>query len=90
MKIQKQCKMCRKLYTLEVSNVGYEMMLAGAHIQDAFPELSLDDRELLISGICGKCFDDIFAEDEEDGPDWDDLDGENEYEDDDSDEEFDD
>lgn len=79
MKIQKQCKMCRKVYTLEVSEEGYEMMLAGAHIQDAFPELSVDDRELLISGICGKCFDDIFAADE---PDWDELDGENEHEDD--------
>lgn len=88
MKIQKQCRMCRKVITLEVSESGYEMMLAGAHIQDAFPELSVDDRELLISGICGSCFDELFAEDDE-GPDWDELDGENDR-DDFSDEEFED
>lgn len=31
-------------------------------IQDAIPSLSVDDRELLISGICGPCFDSLFKE----------------------------
>jgi hypothetical protein len=32
----------------------------GKLIQDAMPTLSVDDREFLISGICGKCFDEMF------------------------------
>ncbi len=34
----------------------------GALIQDAFPEMSADDREILISGICKKCQDETFEE----------------------------
>ena len=33
-------------------------------IQDAFPELSANDRQLIQSGICGLCFDNLFKEDE--------------------------
>ena len=29
-------------------------------VQDAFPELTPDQRELFISGLCGTCFDKIF------------------------------
>ena len=36
----------------------------GALIQDAFPYLSTDDRELLMSGICKPCFDDMANEEE--------------------------
>lgn len=32
------------------------------HVQDAFPHLSLDDRESMISGSHGPCFDAAFAE----------------------------
>lgn len=32
------------------------------NIQDIFPEHSADDRELILSGICGKCFDSLFEE----------------------------
>ena len=37
----------------------------GALIQDAMPYLSADDRELLISGTCGACFDKMFPPDPE-------------------------
>ena len=32
-------------------------------IQNAFPYLTPDERELIISRICGKCFDKMFGED---------------------------
>jgi len=32
----------------------------GMHIQNAFPYLDSGQREILISGICGPCFDKIF------------------------------
>jgi hypothetical protein len=35
----------------------------GMLIQDAMPELSADERQLLISGTCGKCWDKMFQED---------------------------
>tara|TARA_Y100000310_G_C20387451_1_gene671140 strand:+ start:362 stop:508 length:147 start_codon:yes stop_codon:yes gene_type:complete len=34
----------------------------GSYIQNAMPYLSADERELLISGTCGPCFDVMFAE----------------------------
>lgn len=34
-------------------------------MQDIFPELSVGDRELLISGTCSKCWDKLFPEDDE-------------------------
>ena len=41
--------------------------LAGAHIQRAYKSLTADERELLISGTCGPCFDSLFEKDEEQG-----------------------
>lgn len=32
----------------------------GKHIQDAFPYLSANDREALITGYCGPCWDREF------------------------------
>lgn len=31
------------------------------HVQDHFPDLDADSRELILSGICGKCFDHMFG-----------------------------
>lgn len=36
----------------------------GARIQDAFPNMPAGDREWLISGICGTCFDEMFDEED--------------------------
>lgn len=33
-------------------------------IQDIFPEIKYDKREMLISGICPKCWDEMFGEEE--------------------------
>jgi hypothetical protein len=39
----------------------------GVLIQNALPNVNEDQREFLISGICGKCFDKMFVEpDDED------------------------
>ena len=35
------------------------------HVQDIFPELSLEEREFLISGITPEEWDEIFGEEEE-------------------------
>jgi len=33
----------------------------GKYIQNAMPYLSADEREILVSGICGDCFDKMFG-----------------------------
>ncbi|MCR8576445.1 hypothetical protein [Streptomyces sp. Isolate_219] len=38
----------------------------GKFVQDAFPYLTDDQRELLVSKTCGPCFDVMFGDDEGD------------------------
>lgn len=64
--IKTKCKECGKIYTLEVKQSQYDRYIKGDFAQHAFPNVSPEDRELhFISGICGKCWDNLFAEEEE-------------------------
>jgi len=63
--IKKTCFQCKKEHELHLPETGYNAWQEGAYIQDAMPQVSADDRELLISGICGKCFDGLFADEDE-------------------------
>lgn len=61
--IKKRCMLCGQIHKLEVPEEAwdeYTMNLTDRNIQDIFPELSADERELIISGICGTCFDRTF------------------------------
>lgn len=61
-----QCKSCGKIFNLEVKATSYDSYCRGMmHAQDAFPELTPAERELLISGLCGECWDALF-DDEDD------------------------
>lgn len=66
--IETCCPICRKTSTIEVPVDGYVLWRFGAPIQDAFPNLSADVREQLVSGICPACWDEMFADDEEEDP----------------------
>jgi hypothetical protein len=61
------CRMCKKHKRLEVTHEEYKQYDKGAMIQDAFPTMDAGDRELLISGICGPCFDSMFPPEPTDG-----------------------
>lgn len=54
------CKVCKKAHDVNISGVQLRAIHEGNHVQDVAPHLSADDRELLISGICGTCFDKMF------------------------------
>jgi hypothetical protein len=55
------CRQCKRELQLRVPDYNYQMWHnRQASVQDAFPMLTADEREILISGICGKCFDGIF------------------------------
>lgn len=57
------CRMCGKKHVIIMPAAGYLLWAQRrAKIQDALPNLTADERELLVSGICGKCFDKMFAE----------------------------
>lgn len=59
--INAECNMCCRRYKVEVLDKDYEDWKNGeGYIQDLMPYLSPGERELLISGYCGECFDEIF------------------------------
>ena len=60
------CWNCETSHIVEVPAVGWKAWRSGELIQDALPELNADNRELLMSGTCGDCWELFFPEDEED------------------------
>jgi len=59
------CPFCQKQSTLTVSAEGYNKWGTGTLIQEAFPELGPSEREGLMTGICGPCWDKMWAEDDD-------------------------
>lgn len=55
-----ECPSCRKTDEFEVDERGYNRWRSGTHIQNAFPDLNVDRREQLMSGICPPCWDAEF------------------------------
>lgn len=74
-KIITTCPFCGHAHSVFVNEADYWDWQDGALVQDAFPYLSANDRELLISGICSTCWDKYFGSDEEPDPDWRDIHG---------------
>lgn len=56
------CSRCSTKIELSVDEKDIARYKSGELIQNCFPYLSADQREILISGICGTCFDELFAE----------------------------
>lgn len=59
------CHITGKAVTVKVAADGLFAYRQGAMIQDAFPDLSKDEREFLISGISKEGWDKIFSGEEE-------------------------
>jgi len=57
------CKKCNVNHTITLDKERYIKWQTRTRIQEVFPEMDIDTRELLISGICGSCFDKLFSED---------------------------
>ena len=66
---------CGKTFTLAVPEAEYKNWKDGMLIQDAMPSLGQDDRELLISGTCPKCWAEMMVEPEPADPAEDDDNG---------------
>jgi len=65
--LQGKCVECEIPQAITVDSQAYYDWQHGQLIQNAFPNMLPDQREFLISGICGKCFDKMFeGKDDED------------------------
>ena len=51
------CTFCGKQATVNLPLKGFQKWQLGAYVQDAFPGMPVDVRELLISGTCSRCWD---------------------------------
>ena len=62
------CVSCNKEIPVKVNGADYIYWRYNRQdlVQNIFPHLTPDERELLISGMCGKCYDELFQDDEED------------------------
>ena len=65
-----QCRQCGKVVYLNATLAQWKEYHSPnrRHIQDIFPEFTPGERELLISGMCDECFNDVFGQDDDD---WD-------------------
>lgn len=59
--IKVKCPKCGKTYYLHVYPEDWKNYQEGMLVQDAFPYLSADERELLLSKICPDCWDKLFG-----------------------------
>ena len=60
--IETACPFGGAVHMIEVNLVDYWDWKDGKLAQDAFPYLTPDEREMLISGICPECWDSMFAQ----------------------------
>ena len=56
------CVSCGEPKQFEVDAYGYSRRLEGELIHKCFPTMDPATRELMISGICGECWDEMFKE----------------------------
>jgi len=65
MKYAISCRECQQIKFVEASEDGVKKWQQGELIQRALPELTAEEREMLISRICPECWNKMFKEDEE-------------------------
>lgn len=63
--ISANCTECGETKQFTVKADHYDAWNRGELIQRAMPEIPEAERELLISGLCGKCFDALFEDDDQ-------------------------
>lgn len=62
--IQEVCIACGVKHFAAVTAEGYRRYIEGGMVQDCFPNMSADYRELFfMSGLCPSCWDSLIPED---------------------------
>lgn len=61
--IKVNCEICNEEHWFDMTQLQYKRWTKQKDlIQNIFPEMSVDEREILVSGICSSCYDKMFAE----------------------------
>ena len=55
-----KCVFCNKVTTLNLDEEKVNRWRSGELIQDVFPELDADTREVMITRVCKECTKDLF------------------------------
>jgi len=59
------CKFCNKNVVIKLTSEQYKNLgkynRGEGNIQDLLPDLSEDDREMFVSGMCPECWDKTFS-----------------------------
>lgn len=63
--VKKICPWCHNIAEIRVLRDQYNAWKSGVLAQDAFPNLSASEREIIISGTHPKCWDEMWKEDDE-------------------------
>lgn len=63
--IETRCPFCGHITKIAVFKADFEKYTNGELVQNCFPYLNASEREILISGLCFKCQDEIFDSDED-------------------------
>jgi hypothetical protein len=56
------CIHCKATNRILVETHLLEQWRSGQHVQDVFPHLTLDERELILTGTHSECWNEIFAD----------------------------
>jgi hypothetical protein len=59
-----RCMICGETAIVELDPQKVEKWRKGIHVQNVWPEMSADERELLISGTHSECWNKMFDEQE--------------------------
>jgi hypothetical protein len=62
--VDQTCGWCGQVSTVVVEEADLMLWRSGALVQNAFPDLSEDERETLVSGFHGECFDEMSDPDQ--------------------------
>lgn len=69
--VEVNCIVCKALQVIYVHPEDYLVWQLGVHAQNAFPYLTADERESLITLICVSCIVEMYAGlEEEEDEDW--------------------
>jgi len=61
-----KCIHCGEQSIVEIDRASHALWNAGAYVQVAFPHMSADEREMLMTGTHPECWAAIFGEGEDD------------------------
>jgi phage FluMu protein Com len=58
--LEKRCPICGKMNEFHCLESEYQKWLDGELVQKCFPNATPDERELMITGICPECWDNMM------------------------------